>query len=52
MDTLPHIWLTGILISLELDKLEIDYVIPDLPGGERPHADINGSQHCMTLFRK
>lgn len=25
-------------ISPELDKLEIDYVIPDLPGGEHPQA--------------
>lgn len=26
-------------ISKELDKLGIDYVIPDLPGGEHPHAE-------------
>lgn len=26
-------------ISKELDKLGIDYVVPDLPGGEHPHAD-------------
>src|SRR3989338_534394 len=26
-------------ISKELDKLNIDYTIPDLPGGEHPHAD-------------
>ena len=26
-------------ISNELDKLNIDYAIPDLPGGLRPHAD-------------
>lgn len=26
-------------ISKELDQLEIDYVIPDLPGGTNPHAE-------------
>ena len=25
-------------ISIELEKLEVDFVIPDLPGGEHPHA--------------
>lgn len=25
-------------ISKELDELEIDYVVPDLPGGKNPHA--------------
>ncbi len=25
-------------ISPELDKLGVKYVVPDLPGGERPHA--------------
>jgi predicted alpha/beta hydrolase family esterase len=25
-------------MAKELDKLDVDYVIPDLPGGEHPHA--------------
>ena len=25
-------------IAKEFDKLNVDYVIPDLPGGEKPHA--------------
>lgn len=41
-------------ISKELDKLGIGYEIPDLPGGENPHADewLNVLHELISKIRK